>query len=78
MEMESPLEKITFLHKIDTNSGFGRDWDTLWTKSSNDIFITLQMKAFGPLKYRVSHIEECKVNQLWGVEESIISLIYGA
>ena len=29
-------------------------------------------------KYRVSHIEEYKVNQLWGVEESIILLIYGA
>ena len=42
-----PFEKITFLHKIDTNSGFGRDWDTLWTKTSNDILITLQMKVFG-------------------------------
>ena len=24
-----PFEKIAFLHKIDTNSGFGRDQDTL-------------------------------------------------
>ena len=30
------------------------------------------------LSYRVSHSEECKVNQLWGVEGSIILLIYGA
>ena len=42
-----PFEKITFLHKIDTNSGFGRDWDTLWTKSNNDIFITIQIKVIG-------------------------------
>ena len=28
--------------------------------------------------YRVSHSEECKVNQHWGVEGSIILLNYGA
>ena len=28
--------------------------------------------------YRMSHIGECKVNQLWGVEGSIISLNYHA
>ena len=27
--------------------------------------------------YRVSHIEVCKVNQLWGVKRSIIFLKYG-
>ena len=31
-----PFDKIHFLPKIDTNSGFERDWDTLWSKSSND------------------------------------------
>ena len=29
-------------------------------------------------KYRVSHCEECKVNQLWGVFRPIILLSYGA
>ena len=33
---------------------------------------------FISLYYRVSHSEDCKVNQLWGVEESIILLVYGA
>ena len=40
-----PFEKITFLPRIDTNSGFGRNWDTLWKKFNNGTFITLQMKA---------------------------------
>ena len=48
-----PFEKKTFLSKIDTNSEFGRDWDTLWTKSSNGIFITLQMKVFGHKKFQI-------------------------
>ena len=30
------------------------------------------------LRYRVSHSEECKVNQLWGVETPIILLNHGA
>ena len=30
------------------------------------------------LNYRVSHIEECKVNQLWGVEGSIMVFFYSA
>ena len=32
----------------------------------------------GKFIYRVSYIEECKVNQLWGVEGSIILLFYDA
>ena len=42
-----PFEKITFLPRIDTNSGFERDWDTLWKKFKNGIFIALQIKVFG-------------------------------
>ena len=45
-----PFEKITFLPKIDTDSGFWKNWDTLWSKSSNGIFITLQIKVFGHKK----------------------------
>ena len=41
-----PFEKITFLPRIDTNSGFEGDWDTLWKKFSNGTFIPLQMKVF--------------------------------
>ena len=47
------FEKIAFLPKIDTYSEFGRDWDTLWTKSSNGIFITLQMKVFGHKNFQI-------------------------
>ena len=36
-----PFEKIIFLSRIDTNSGFGRDWDTFWKKFNNGIFIAL-------------------------------------
>ena len=35
-----PFEKIHFLTRIETNSGF----DTLWKKSNNDTFIAFQMK----------------------------------
>ena len=36
-----PFEKIHFLTRIDTHSGFGRDWDTLWGKNHNGTFIAL-------------------------------------
>ena len=42
-----PFEKITFLPRIDKNSGFGRVWDTLWKKFNNGTFIALQMKVLG-------------------------------
>ena len=49
-----PFEKITFLSRIDTNSGFGRDWDnTLWKKFHNSTFIALQMKVFGHKKFQI-------------------------
>ena len=51
-----PFEKITFLPRIDTNSGFGRNLDTLWKKFHNGLFITLQMKVFGH-KTRLKRIE---------------------
>ena len=41
-----PFEKIHFLPKIDTNSGFWRDWDTLSKKFNNGTFMALQMKVF--------------------------------
>ena len=33
---------------------------------------------YSAFHYRASHIEECKVNKLWGVEGSILLLNYGA
>ena len=30
MLYECPFKKITFLPRIDANSGFGRDRDTIW------------------------------------------------
>ena len=47
------FERITFLPTIDTNSEFGRDWDTLWKKFHNDTFIALQMKVFGHKKFQI-------------------------
>ena len=38
-----PFEKFHFLTRIDTNSGFGRDWDTLWKKSNNGTFRAVQV-----------------------------------
>ena len=48
-----PFEKIIFLPRIDTNSGFGRDWDTLWKKFYNGTFIALHMKVFSNSIHRV-------------------------
>ena len=43
---------------------------------------SLQKMRYGmsnlPVTYRVSHIEVCKVNQLWGIEESIVLLNHDA
>ena len=48
-----PFEKITFLSRIDTNSGIGRDLDTLWKKFHNGTFIALQMKVFGHKNFQI-------------------------
>ena len=48
-----PFEKITFLSRIDTNSGFGRDSDTLWIKFHIGTFIALKMKVFGHKKFQI-------------------------
>ena len=37
------IRKYKKMTRIDTNSGFGRDWDTLWKKSNNGTFIALQV-----------------------------------
>ena len=48
-----PFEKITFLPRIDTNSGFERERDTLWKKFNNGTFKALQMKVFGHQKNQI-------------------------
>ena len=55
MEMlyECPFEKIAFLSRIDTNSGFGRDWDTLWKKFHDGTLVALQMKVFGHKNFQI-------------------------
>ena len=47
-----PFEKITFLPRIDANSGFERDWDILWKKFKDGTFIALQMKVFDHKKFK--------------------------
>ena len=48
-----PFEKVYFQTRIDKNSGFGRDLDTLWKKSDNGTFIALQMKVFDQKKFKL-------------------------
>ena len=48
-----PFERNTFLPRINTNSGFGRDWDTLWKKFQIGTFIALQIKVFGHKKFQI-------------------------
>ena len=61
-----PFEKITFLPRIDANSGFERDWDILWKKFKNGTFIALQMKVFDHKKFKFHawgqkcHIRNCQ------------------
>ena len=44
--MDVLLRKSPFSSIIDTNSGLGRDWDTLWKKFHDSTFTALQMKVF--------------------------------
>ena len=43
-----PFEKIHISMRIDANSGFGRDRDTIWKTFNNCTFIALQIKVFDP------------------------------
>ena len=54
--------------------------ESSYESSSDDIYWLpgFFLQLFSPKKYRVSNIEVCKVNQLWGVEGSIFLLNYGA
>ena len=54
-----PFEKITFLPRIDTNSGFGRNWDTLWKKFNNGTFIILQTFNLHALGQKC-HLRNCQ------------------
>ena len=64
-----PFEKIHFLPKIDTNSGFWRDWGTLSKKFNDGTFIALQMKIFKPKNFKIHVLcQKCQINQLfWDV-----------
>ena len=54
------FEKIAFLPRIDTNSRFGREWDTLWKKFNNGTFIALQIKVFGHKKFQIP-CQKCQI-----------------
>ena len=58
-----------------------KQMNTEFFKNSAAIVIYLKSSVIcfsSQTSYRVSHIEDCKVNQVWGLEGSIILLNYGA
>jgi hypothetical protein len=46
-----PFEKITFLPRIDANSGFGREWKIFDGRT----FIALLTKVFGHKYFQISY-----------------------
>ena len=52
------------------------DLYSIWNGNHSSLYMYHEISV--NTSYRVSHSEECKVNQLWGIERSIILLNYGA